>query len=100
MSRQVVQDDVNLLVGGTQRDHFLEQGDEVAAGVARCGLAMNLAKWPCLERHTETTFRGGSTQTRGVRHVQQRAAEQDPGGPAPGWQSSHPHRTPRHVWAV
>lgn len=44
MGRQIVQDDVNLLVPGAQRDDFLEEGDEVAAGVASRGLTVNPAR--------------------------------------------------------
>ena len=41
MRREIVQDDVNLLVPGAEGDDFLEEGDELAAGVASGGFAMN-----------------------------------------------------------
>src|ERR1700740_3246272 len=41
VSRQIVQDDVNLLVPGAQRKDFLEQGDKLASGVAGGGFAVN-----------------------------------------------------------
>ena len=33
VGRQIVQDDVNLLVPGAQRNHFLEEDDKLAAGI-------------------------------------------------------------------
>jgi hypothetical protein len=41
VSREIVQDDVNLFVPGAEGDDFLEEGDELAAGVASGGFAMN-----------------------------------------------------------
>ena len=41
MGRQIIKDDVNLLVSGAQRDHFLEEGDKVAADVASGSPAVN-----------------------------------------------------------
>src|SRR5215469_17265790 len=41
VSREIVQDDVNLLVPGAEGDDFLEESDELAAGVASGGFAMN-----------------------------------------------------------
>ena len=34
VGRHIVQNDVNLLVPGAPRNHFLEEGDKLAAGVA------------------------------------------------------------------
>jgi hypothetical protein len=33
VGRQIIQDDMNLLVPGAQRDNFLQEGDKVVAGV-------------------------------------------------------------------
>ena len=41
VSREIVQDDVNLLVAGAEGDDFFEKGNELAAGVARGGFAVN-----------------------------------------------------------
>jgi hypothetical protein len=41
VSREIVQDDVDLLVPGAQGDHFPEESNELAAGVASGGFAVN-----------------------------------------------------------
>ena len=41
VSREIVQDDMNLLVPGAEGEDFLKEGDELAAGVASGGFAMN-----------------------------------------------------------
>ena len=41
VSGEIVQDDVNLLVSGPKGDDFLEESNELAAGVASGGFAMN-----------------------------------------------------------
>ena len=97
MSRQIIQDAVNLLMPWTLRDDLLEERDEIAAGVASRSLAVNPAGGSVqggVQRQ-----RSGSTRTRGVQHVRERAAEPDPGDPAPGWLSSHPRRTRPHAGA-
>jgi hypothetical protein len=43
MGRQVIEDDVNLLMRRAQRDDFFKKGDEVAAGMACGGFAVNTA---------------------------------------------------------
>jgi hypothetical protein len=40
VSREVVQDDVNLLVPGAEVDDFLEESDKLSAGVASGGFAV------------------------------------------------------------
>lgn len=41
VSRQIVQDDMNLLIAGAEGDDFLEEGDELAAGMTSSGFAMD-----------------------------------------------------------
>src|ERR1700739_1361601 len=41
VSREIVQDDVDLLVPGALRDNFFEESNELAAGMARGGFAVN-----------------------------------------------------------
>jgi hypothetical protein len=41
VSGEVVQDDVNLLPGWAQGDDLFEKGNELAAGVAGAGFAVN-----------------------------------------------------------
>jgi hypothetical protein len=41
VGRQIVQDDVNLLVPGAQRDDFLEESNEFTAGVSSGGFAVD-----------------------------------------------------------
>ena len=41
VGREVVEDDVNLLLGRALSDDFFEEGNEVLAGVAGRGLAMH-----------------------------------------------------------
>jgi hypothetical protein len=43
VSREIVEDDVNLLIGRAQGYDFLEEDDKVAAGVACGGLSVNAA---------------------------------------------------------
>ena len=43
MSPEVIEDDANLLAGGAGRNDLTEEADEVAAGVAGCGLARHPA---------------------------------------------------------
>lgn len=43
VGREVVEDDMNLLPGRTQRHHFLEEGHEVTAGVASRGSSVHVA---------------------------------------------------------
>jgi hypothetical protein len=38
VSREVIEEDVNLLAGGAGRNDLTEEADEVTAGVAGCGL--------------------------------------------------------------
>ena len=41
VSREIVQDDVDLLVPGALRDNFFEESNELAAGVASGSFAVN-----------------------------------------------------------
>ena len=41
MGRQVIEDEVNLLMRRAQSDDFFKKGDEVAAGMACGGFAVN-----------------------------------------------------------
>src|SRR6201987_592742 len=43
MSREIVEDDVDLLMGRAQGHDFLQEDDKVAAGVASSGLSVNAA---------------------------------------------------------
>jgi hypothetical protein len=43
MSRQVLEDDMHLLPGRAQRHYFVQEGNEVVAGVARRGFFMHAA---------------------------------------------------------
>ena len=58
MSREIIQDDVNLPAPGAQRDDFLEEGEEVAAGMASAGFAVNPAGGGvqgCVQRECSVT---------------------------------------------
>jgi hypothetical protein len=48
LSRQIVQDDVNLLVSGSEGNDFLKEDDELAAGVVSAGFAMDSACFPII----------------------------------------------------
>src|SRR5438552_17075811 len=43
MSREIIQDDMNLLLGRAQGEHFCKEGDEVATGMAGSGASMHTA---------------------------------------------------------
>ena len=43
VSREIVEDDVDLLVGRTQGDNLFQEGDKVVTGVACSGLSVNAA---------------------------------------------------------
>lgn len=43
VSREIVEDDVDLLIGRTQGHDFLEEDDKVADGVACGGFSVNAA---------------------------------------------------------
>ena len=43
VSREIVEDDVDLLTGRAQGDDFLQESDEVLTGVASGGFAVNAA---------------------------------------------------------
>ena len=44
VSREIVCDDMNLLLGWAKTDYFAEKSYELIAGVSRSGLAMHLAR--------------------------------------------------------
>ena len=66
VSREIVQDDVDLLVPGAQGDDFPEESNELAAGVASGGFAMN----PSAGRvQSRIQGQGGSSRIRDARHA-------------------------------
>jgi hypothetical protein len=89
MGREVIENNVNLLLGRALRGDFFEKGNEILAGVASCGFAVNTARGCFLARHTVTAFRGDSTRNHGARSALARAAKRDRVGPEPESQSFH-----------
>jgi len=78
---EVVQNDVNLLPRRAQGYDLLQKGDELTAGMASSGFAVDATGGSIEHCILRRACRAGSTRTRGVRRVPAKAVRRDRGDP-------------------
>jgi len=93
VSGEIVENDVNLLSRRAQGHDLLQKGDELTAGMAGSGFAVNATGGGIQRRILRRAFRVGSTRSRGVRRVRARVAGRDRDDPRLEWRPSHRRRT-------
>src|SRR4051794_41955944 len=69
VSREIVQDDVNVLVPGAEREDFLKEGDELPAGVASGGFCMKPSRGGGQGGQKGEGFRGERIPSPAVRNA-------------------------------
>src|ERR1700722_9222634 len=90
MGGEVVQNDMNLALGGLGSHDTFQKADELLAGVPRGGLPRILHRSVDSTPRTERVSRGGSTRNRVSRRGPAIGADGGPGDPMLEWHFSHP----------